>query len=187
MITQMLRPLLVVSVCFSTGCAGVWAGYDGPITMPARVEECRLLDRKVTHYGSLATIGAFLSGGTGLAAAFPENKDSRVATGIVSLASGVFAAWSSYLSTRNKDRYAERNCAAILNGNPNDTAFVKALKQQQADTAASHAVDPEVFRLQRQFTQDSVKATLKFRRDSLKAALQDSLSRLQQSPTPTKP
>jgi hypothetical protein len=193
----LLSSVLLFVVCGLAACGGhLLAGYSGPITMNARVEECRTLDRKVTHYGSLSSIGSFLSGGTGLAAALPDDKGSRVTAGIISLASGVFSAWANYLSGRNVDRFAARNCSVILNPNPNDSGFVETLRIQEGflrpDTLrypGNPGADPDLLYDLRKFRRDSLRLVLKaskdsmtivnnFRRDSLEAtlrALQDSI------------
>jgi len=176
---------LIATAILLTGCAAL-GHYNGGITIPERVEECRVLDRKVTFFGSLSSIGSFLSGGTGLASALPTDKGSRVAVGVVSLVSGVFSAVTGYLSGRNVDRFAARNCSFVLNLNPSDTSVATAMAVQQRlappESLAVAGPNPELQRAIRQYLTDSLKAVLKFRKDSLKAVLrarEDSLRKAQ--------
>jgi hypothetical protein len=103
--------------------------YNDGITPVERLEECRLLDRKVTEAGQLNAVGTFLAGGAGLAAGVADG-DSE-AYGILSGAFGLFAAFSSWAANRHNERFNSRQCALILNPDPENALFRSGLDTLQ--------------------------------------------------------
>ncbi len=120
--------LTVVALVVGTGCA-LMKSYDQGVTPVERLEECRLLDRKVTEAGQLNAVGTFLAGGAGLTAGLKDQN--RQVFGYVSGVFGLFAAFTQYISTRASSRFSSRNCQLMLDGNPQDTSFINGIKSLQ--------------------------------------------------------
>lgn len=114
--TLVVMAILIVA---ASGCA-LLQHYDEGISFAERLEECRLLDRKVTEAGQLNAIGTFLAGGSGLAAGVKSGNSE--ALGYISAASGLFGALAAFVHSRHSERFAERHCDAVLNiDTTNDT------------------------------------------------------------------
>lgn len=124
-------------VMIETSCATL-RSYDQGVTPLERLEECRLLDRKVTEAGQLNAIGVFLAGGAGLTAGLKDGN--RQAFGYVSGVFGLFAAFAQYLSSRQSSRFASRNCSLVLDGDPRDSIFTNGIKALQR-TSYRRALD----------------------------------------------
>jgi hypothetical protein len=141
-----------LALMIGTGCA-VLKAYNEGVTPAERLEECRLLDQKVTEAGQLNAIGVFLAGGAGLTAGLKDGN--RQAFGYVSGAFGLFAALAQYMSSRQSSRFASRNCQLILDLNPQDTALKNAIEQLSSKPFVLDSL---------RYRRDSVKAVLKARR-----------------------
>jgi hypothetical protein len=123
---------LLVALTLS-GCA-ILKSYDQGITPVERLEECRLLDRKVTEAGQLNAVGTFLAGGAGLAAGVTDGNSE--AYGILSGVFGLFAAWAAWSASRHNGRFDSRHCEVILNPDPQDTVFLNKLRELQNSPGA---------------------------------------------------
>ncbi len=141
--------VIALVVAGQTACA-LLNHYAQGVTPAERLEECRLLDRKVTEAGQMNAIGVFLAGGAGLAAGLKDQN--RQAFGYISGAFGLFAALTQYIWTRQSGRFASRNCQLILDFNPQDTALTNAIAKLQYRPFVLDSL---------QHARDSVRAALK--------------------------
>lgn len=114
---------LIFEACIGAG----QINFQSSIDMQTRVTECRVLDAKVTDYGSQGAAGGILSGGAGLAAALPDNAKARRWVGALSLVSGIYGAVTAFLATRNAERFSSRSCGIILGPDLDNQKFKDAL------------------------------------------------------------
>jgi hypothetical protein len=130
-LSRRCRPGLAAAVlCLTTSGCAMLKSYSEGITPEERLEECRLLDRKVTEAGQLNAIGTFLAGGAGLAAGLAE--DDPETYGYISGGFGLFAAWASFAASRHNSRFDARQCAAVLNPDIDSHTFKQGLDSLQA-------------------------------------------------------
>jgi hypothetical protein len=86
-------------------------------------------------------IGAAIGGGTGLAAALPDNAKTRRWVGAASLVSAVYAAAAAFLATRNNERFSARQCGAVLGADLQNKDFqrvIDSLRIITLDSAHAH-------------------------------------------------
>lgn len=112
-----MRHLLSIVACLLVGCVLADCGtLQDAARRPIIRAEVRN-DAACDHFSSahrawtgVATVAAFLSGGSGIATALPTDQTSRYAVGISSLVVGAVSALSSYLSSSYATDYVSHRC-----------------------------------------------------------------------------